>query len=70
MNEVTKQQERIIRDHERRLLTGVPRATWERYEKAGVVPRSVPLLGNTRGWKLSEIMDWVTSRGPDNIEAA
>ncbi len=63
---------RIIRDKERRALTGVPRPTWELYEKKGECPKSVPLLGTTRGWRLSEIMAWVDSRQPepDQPEAA
>ena len=62
--------DRIIRDKERRALTGVPRPTWELYEKKGEVPKSVPLLGTTRGWKYSEIVAWVNSRRPEAARAS
>ena len=64
--------ERIIREPERRRITGIPRATWYRYERRGEVPNKIPLLGRTVGWRYGEIMEWVTGRKPevDQAEAA
>lgn len=58
-------QDRIIRNKERHKLTGCSRTTWERHEKMGNAPKSVPLLGITRGWRYSEIAAWVNDRKPD-----
>lgn len=61
---------RLIRDPERRALTGIPRGTWDTYEKKGEVPKSVPLVGTTRAWRYGEIMDWVNGRKPESKETA
>ena len=61
--------DRFIRDRERQELTGVPRSTWARYEKAGTVPKARTLLGETRGWLLSEIKAWMQERA-EGSEAA
>jgi len=57
--------DRIIREPERRKLTGVPLSTWKRYQKKNLVPQSVPLLGSTKGYYFSEIQNWIESRNPN-----
>lgn len=55
-------EDRIIREKERHKITGVPRSTWRKYEQLGEVPKAIPLLGDTKGWRLSEIKAWIVSR--------
>ena len=58
--------DRFVREPERHEITGVSRTQWWRLEKAGQVPRRRQLSPNIVAWRLSELMDWVTSR----VEAA
>ena len=55
-------QDRLVREPERRELTGVSEATWRRYEKAGTAPRRRQIGPNAVGWRLSEITRWQQSR--------
>ena len=55
-------EERIVREAERHQITGVPRATWYRYERRGEVPKKVPLLGRTVGWRLEDLLNWNRER--------
>lgn len=54
--------DRIIREPERKQITGRSTASWWRDERAGKVPARVRLGDNAVGWRLSEIMAWVESR--------
>jgi prophage regulatory protein len=56
------QQERIIRERERREITGVPTSTWYVMQDAGRAPRPVPISERGRGWLLSEINDFLSQR--------
>jgi len=56
------EEQRIVRETERRQITGVPRATWYRYERLGEVPKKVPLLGRTVGWRLEDLLKWNRER--------
>ncbi|MCG6307886.1 AlpA family transcriptional regulator [Vibrio alginolyticus] len=56
--------DRIVREPERKLLTGISRVrAWE-LEKLGHFPKRRKLTpnGNSVGWLLSEIMDFIQSR--------
>ena len=55
-------EDRIVREHERRKITGVARSTWHRYEANGSAPKRRQLGGRMTGWLLSEIKDWMESR--------
>lgn len=56
--------DRIIREPERKFLTGLSRVrVWE-LEKLGLFPKRRKLApnGNSVGWLLSEINEWIQSR--------
>ncbi|PFG45525.1 AlpA family transcriptional regulator [Vibrio sp. ES.051] len=56
--------DRIVREEERRAITAVSRTQAWRLEKRGQFPQRVKLGGSHAvGWRLSEIMAWVESRG-------
>lgn len=52
----------IIREAERRRLTGISRIQWWRYEKEGTAPIKLRLGPNTVGWLRHEIEAWVQAR--------
>ena len=54
--------ERIIREPERRLISGIPRAVWWRLEREGKVPRRVQISKRAVGWLESEIEAWLRER--------
>lgn len=63
--------DRIIREPERKNITGRSAASWWRDEQAGRVPLKVRLGDNAVGWRLSEIMAWMESLQtvtPDNAK--
>jgi prophage regulatory protein len=62
--------DRIVRERERREITGVSRTTAYVLEKKGLYPPRVELTGGRCGWKFSELQDWVKSRRPVQGEAA
>lgn len=43
-------------------ITAQKQATWYRYMKLGLAPKSVKLGPNTVGWRLSDIKQWLESR--------
>lgn len=58
--------DRIIREEERKALTSISRTQAWRLEKRGLFPKRVKLCGShSVGWRLSEIMNWIESRGAD-----
>ncbi|ELA9323949.1 AlpA family phage regulatory protein [Vibrio parahaemolyticus] len=60
----TLQIDRIVREAERKELTGISRArAWE-LEKLGHFPKRRKLTpnGSSVGWLLSEIMEWISTR--------
>ena len=56
--------DRIIREGERREITGLSRTTWWRLEIRGEAPKRVKLGSNSVGWRWSELMNWVRTRQP------
>lgn len=54
--------DRIIREPERRLITGRSTVSWWRDERAGKAPARVRLGDNAVGWRLSDITAWLESR--------
>ncbi|HHI5045589.1 TPA: AlpA family phage regulatory protein [Vibrio parahaemolyticus] len=60
----TLQIDRIVREAERKELTGISRVrAWE-LEKLGHFPKRRKLTpnGSSVGWLLSEIMEWISTR--------
>lgn len=56
--------DRIVRERERREITGLGRTTAWELERRGEYPRRVVLTGGRVGWRLSELLKWVASRKP------
>jgi len=54
--------DKVIRERERRALTGVSRATWRRWEQKGLVPPRIKLGPRVCGWKVSSLESWLESR--------
>jgi predicted DNA-binding transcriptional regulator AlpA len=54
--------DRIVREPERRQITGTSRTTWWRLERRGDAPRRVKIGDSSVGWRWSEIMVWVKTR--------
>ena len=54
--------ERLIREPERKHLTGVTRGTWYELEKKGLAPKAIPLSLHTKGYRHSEIIEWINER--------
>lgn len=56
--------DRIVREEERRHITGRSAASWWRDEQAGTAPKRLQIGPNAVGWKLSDLISWVESREP------
>ena len=54
--------ERLIREPERRRITGVSRAHWARLEAAGRAPHRIALSERVVAWRLSDLERWVEIR--------
>jgi predicted DNA-binding transcriptional regulator AlpA len=54
--------ERLIREPERKKITGTSRAHWHRLEAAGRAPRRIAISQRIVAWRLTEIMAWVHAR--------
>jgi len=51
--------ERLVREPERKSITGVSRAHWAREELAGRAPSRIHISERIVAWKLSELVRWV-----------
>lgn len=56
--------DRIVREPERRAITGLGRTKWWELEKSGEAPLRVVITGNRIGWRLSQLQVWIKSRQP------
>lgn len=52
----------IIREPERRRITGLSRVSWWRRERAGDAPARVHLGPRSVGWRRSELEAWIAAR--------
>ena len=59
---IPKTPDRIIRAKEVQSMVGLSRTTLWRLENKGEFPRRVSLGGNSVGWKLSEVKQWINER--------
>jgi prophage regulatory protein len=46
---------RLVRERERKEITGVPCSTWYGMQAAGLAPRPVKIGASSVGWPLSEL---------------
>lgn len=53
--------DRIVREKERRHITGRSPASWWRDEKTGRAPKRIKIGPNAVGWRLSELLAWIKS---------
>lgn len=53
--------DRIVREDERKLMTGISRAHVHELEKAGLFPKRVHLSARSIGWRLSDIKHWLAN---------
>lgn len=61
--------DRIVREKERREITGIGRTTAWAMEQRGEFPRRVELTGGRVGWRLSEVQEWVRGLKAKSTEA-
>lgn len=54
--------ERLVREHDRRAITGVSRTQWWSMERQGLVPKRVKLSGHCVAWRLSDLLWWIEQR--------
>lgn len=54
--------ERIVREPERRHITGPSRAHWYRLELEGEAPKRIAITERCVGWRLSDLERWVQLR--------
>ena len=54
--------ERMIREPERRAITGLGRTSWHEMERAGKTPKKYRIGPRAVGWKLSDLLKWVAER--------
>lgn len=54
--------DRIVREPERKLITGISAVGAWRGERVGSFPRRIRIGENAVGWRLSELMSWLESR--------
>ena len=54
--------DRIVRENERRHITGLSRTSAWRMERQGQFPRRRRVSNGTVGWLLSELLEFVASR--------
>ena len=64
----TLRPDRVVRERERRQITGIPTSTWYRLQNAGLAPRPFPLTARSIGWSLNELEDWVESRKAGRVD--
>jgi len=54
--------DRIVREAERRAITGVSQSRWYELMAKGLAPKPVRIGGRAVGWLLSELLSWVAAR--------
>ena len=55
--------DRVVREAERRQITGTPTSSWYDLQNAGLAPKPFSLTGSRSvGWSFNELTDWVEAR--------
>jgi prophage regulatory protein len=65
----TSDELQVLREGERRRLTGLSRVQWWRLEREGKVPVRVQLGQNSVGWLRHEIENWISERASQRGKA-
>ena len=61
--------DRIIREEECKLITGLSRSTRWRMEQKGRFPLRCQISPGCVGWKASELKKWFETAGPASVAA-
>lgn len=62
--------DRFVGERERREITGVPRQTWWRMERAGQAPGRLQVTPGRVGWRLSELLQRMDERPRARLKEA
>jgi prophage regulatory protein len=54
--------QRVVRERERKLLTGIPTSSWYQLMQRGLAPKPVPLGPRSVGWVLGELLAFNAAR--------
>ncbi|MGN7511542.1 MULTISPECIES: helix-turn-helix transcriptional regulator [Aeromonas] len=54
--------ERLVREADRRAITGVTRTLWWKMEREGLAPKRVRLSIHCVAWRLSDLLWWIEQR--------
>tara|TARA_R110002094_G_scaffold199623_1_gene171520 strand:- start:254 stop:496 length:243 start_codon:yes stop_codon:yes gene_type:complete len=55
--------ERLVREPDRRAITGVSRTQWWALERKQVAPTRLKLGCNSVAWRLSDLLAWIEQQG-------
>jgi predicted DNA-binding transcriptional regulator AlpA len=59
----TSRPDRVVREAERRQITGIPTSSWYDLQNAGLAPKPFSLTGSRSvGWSFNELTDFVEAR--------
>ena len=61
---------RLVRERERQLITGVSKPSWYRLQKVGKAPLPVTLGPKQVAWIERELLEWVNERIAERNEKA
>ena len=67
---VARRPDRIVREAERRVITGVPTSGWYVMQAKGTAPKPVRLGPRSVGWLLSELEGWIAAQRAKRDDAA
>ena len=59
---VARPPDRIVREAERKAITGVPTSGWYVMQAKGTAPKPVRLGPRSVGWLLSELQGWIAAQ--------
>ena len=54
--------ERLVRESDRKIITGVSRTQWWSMERQGIVPKRLQLSTHCVAWRLSDLLWWIEQR--------
>ncbi|MCG6308702.1 AlpA family transcriptional regulator [Vibrio alginolyticus] len=57
------QTDRLVREDERKFITSISRSQAWKLEQRGLFPKRVQLGTRSVAWRLSELLEWVDTRG-------
>jgi predicted DNA-binding transcriptional regulator AlpA len=58
----TTRPDRVVREPERRQITGIPTSSWYDLQAKGLAPKPFALSSRSVGWSFNELTNWVEAR--------